>query len=415
MALMAFLLIGSLRAQTGGPLTLDECHALAREHYPLIAQYGLLEKAAEFSVENANKGYLPRLTVAGQATYQSDVTELPNSAANPDAPVIPKDQYKVYGEVAQPLTDLFTVKTERKLVQANSQIKAQQLEVQLYTLKDRVNQLYFGILLIDEQIGQTELLKKDIQSGMDRTQVALTNGTAIASDLDQLRAELLNTEQRKTELLANRSGYALMLSQFIGRPVEMGTMMEIPGMMPTAPNIGRPELALFDMQGDRFDLQDRLISERTLPRFGLFFQGGLGRPALNILSDELDPYYMTGLRLNWDLAQFYTNKKQRKINALDRDLLKADRETFLFNTELTLKQQNAEIDKMEELLRTDNDIIRLREGVKKTTQVQLENGTATTNDYLISVNAEDRARQNLILHKIQLLKAQYDHKTTAGN
>jgi hypothetical protein len=169
------------------------------------------------------------------------------------------------------------------------------------------------------------------------------------------------------------------------------------------------------LQKKTLDVQRKLIAANNLPRFSLFFQGGLGRPALNMLNPDLQGYYIGGLRLNWNLTAFYTSNKEKKLLAVNQNIIDIQRETFLFNTQLNLEQQNSEISKFQELIVTDNNIISLREGVKNTTQIQLANGIATTNDYLISVNAEDQARQNLILHETQLLMAQYRQKTTSGN
>jgi outer membrane protein TolC len=172
---------------------------------------------------------------------------------------------------------------------------------------------------------------------------------------------------------------------------------------------------LYDLQKKTFDVQSKLITARNLPRFSLFFQGGLGRPALNMLSNDLKGYYIGGLRLNWNLTGLYTYNKEKKILALNQNGLDIQRDVFLFNTNLNLQQQNSEVTKVQELIETDNSIITLRESIKNTTKNQLENGTVTTNDYLTAVNAQDQAQQNLLLHQIQLLMAQYNYQTTSGN
>lgn len=289
------------------------------------------------------------------------------------------------------------------------------MEVEIYKLRERINQLFFGILLIDEQLKQTDLLKKDIQSGIDKTNVAIQNGTATKSSVNILKAELLKANQRTIELKATRKGYAEMLSHFIGTAIDENTTLLKPAPQLVSNTINRPELKFYDLQKKTFDLQNKLITAKNLPRFSLFFQGGLGRPALNMLSNDVQGYYIGGLRLNWNLTGFYTYNKEKKILAVNQDFIDIQRETFLFNTNLNLRQQNSEITKVQELIETDSDIISLRESVKNTTKIQLENGTATTNDYLISVNAEDQARQNLILHEIQLLMAQYNYQTMSGN
>lgn len=402
-------------AQTETVLTLDNCLEMAKQNYPLIKQYTLIEKTKEYSIANAQKGYLPQFNVSGQATYQSEVTQVPVSLPNVDIPTISKDQYRLYGEVSQSITDLFTVKDQKEYINTNSEIETQKTEVELYKLRERINNLYFGILLIDAQTQQTELLKKDIQSGIDQTNVAIANGVALKSTADNLKAELLKANQRTIELKATRKGYVDMLALFIGNPIDENTVLEKPHRHMFTNTINRPELRLFDLQKKSFDVQNKLITAKNLPRVSVFFQGGLGRPALNMLNPDFEGYYIGGLRLNWNLTGFYTYNREKKMLALNQSAIDIQRETFLFNTNLTLKQQNAEITKMQELIETDKSIVTLRESVKDTTQNQLTYGTATTNDYLIAVNAEDQAKQNLILHEIQLLMTAYNAQTTAGN
>ncbi len=416
--LISLLLVCShwAMAQTETMLSLDNCLAMAKQNYPLIKQYTLIEKTKEYSIANAQKGVLPQFHVAGQATYQSDVTQVPISLPNIDIPTMSKDQYRLYGEVSQSITDLFTVKDQKGFINNKSEIETQKTEVELYPLKERINNLYFGILLIDAQIQQTDLLKKDIQSGIDKTNIAIANGVALKSTADNLKAELLKADQRTIELKATRQGYADMLALFIGQPIDQNTVLETPTRQTLSINsINRPELRLFDLQKQSFDVQNKLITAKNLPRLSVFFQGGLGRPGLNMLDNDSKGYYIGGLRLNWNFTGFYTHKNERKMLALSQSAVDVQRETFLFNTSLTLRQQNADITKMEQLIETDKSIITLRESVKNTAQNQLTYGTATTNDYLIAVTAKDIAKQSLILHEIQLLMTEYNAQTTAGN
>ncbi len=409
------LLVAGARAQSPEVLTLEKCYQLAASRYPLVRQYALIEKTREYSISNASKGSLPQLNIAGQATYQSAVTQIPISLPDLDIPGLSKDQYKLYGEVSQPVTDLVTVRYQKELIDATTAVEQQKIEVELYKLKERINQLYFGILLIDARIVQTEILKKDIGSGIGKNRVAIANGIATRSSADALQAEWLKADQRTIELKATRKGYADMLALFIDQPVDEHTLLETPSAAPQTAEINRPELRLFDMQKLTFESQSKLIDARTLPRFSLFLQGGYGRPALNMLSNGFDPYYIGGVRLTWNLSGYYTYRQEKQLLSLNRNALDVQKETFLFNTLLALRQQSREITKLEELIGKDRDIIALRESVKVSAQNQLEYGTATTNDYLIYINAEDQAKQDLILHQIQLLMARYDLKTTSGN
>jgi outer membrane protein TolC len=396
-------------------LHIDSCYAMAKRNYPLVKQYALIEKSNEYSLENANKRYLPQFNIAGQATYQSEVTQLPISLPNINIEPLSKDQYRLYGEVSQSITDLFTVKDQKELIKTSTIIEEQKIEVELYKLKERINNLFFGILLIDAQIQQTDLLKKDIQTGIDKAEIAIANGIALKSSSDNLKAELLKANQRTIELKSNRKGFAAMLSLFINQSIDEETIFEKPNQKIISSTINRPELSLFDLQKKTYDVQSKLITAKLLPQFNLFFQGGVGRPALNMLSNDFRGYYIGGLRLNWNFSGLYTYKKDKKILALNQNGIDIQKDVFLFNTSHSMKQQNSEVEKIRELIESDQSIISLRESIKNTTRNQLENGTATTNDYLVAVNAQDQALQNLMLHQIQLLIAQYNHQTTSGN
>jgi outer membrane protein TolC len=402
-------------AQTADRLSIDSCYQYAKNNYPLIKQQELIEKTKQYSIDNATKGYLPQLAINGQATYQSDVTQIPISLPNMTVPTLSKDQYKIYGEINQPLTDVTVINQQKQLIRDNAAAEEEKLEVELYKLKDRINQLFFGILLIDAQMRQTELLKKDIQSGIDKTNAALANGTALKSNVNMLKAELLKAGQRITELKANRKGYSDMLGLLINKPLTEQTVLETPVSKNNTQTINRPELRLFDAQRKIFNVQDKLITARNIPRLNLFLQSGYGKPALNMLNPDLDFYYIGGLRLSWNLSNLYTFKKDKRILLINQDLVEVQRQTFLFNTQLSLVQQQAEQNKLEELIKADGEIIALRNSIKVTANTQLENGTITVIDYVAYVNAEDQAKQNQLLHQIQLLMTQYITQTLSGN
>lgn len=420
-SLALLLLAASLQvtAQFGNGLTIDSCYAMARRNYPMIKQFALIEKSKNYSLDNVSKGYLPQVNVGGHASYQSDVTQPTLNSSLPGAfPIfetISKDQYKIYGEVVQPITDLFTLSNQKDLVEKNAEIETQKIEVELYKLRERIDQIFFGMLLIDEQTEHTEILKKDIQVGVDKTAAAIENGVALKSNLNLLKAEMLKTNQRTTELKAGRKSYADMLSLFIGLPVAESTKLQKPSMPQFSSVITRPELEMYDRQKQVYDIQGNIVNARNLPRFSLFVQSGMGRPALNMLSNDFDFFYIGGLRMNWSLTSFYTSGKERKLLGFNQNSLDVQKETFLFNTNLAVKQQFNEIAKFEALIQTDLEIIALRESVKTTAQSQLANGVITANDYVTFVNAEDQDRQNLLLHQTQLLMVLYNNKTTTGN
>lgn len=417
LAIIYFLVfvISELSAQEIKTLTLEQCYSLATENYPLISQKELLTKMEEFTLDNAGKGNLPQISFNAQATYQSEVTQIPIDIPGMDISPLSKDQYKAYVDISQPLTERKIINEQKKLIEAKTGIEQQKLEVDIFQIRDRVNQVYFGILLLREQIRQVELLKKDILSGITKTNAAIANGIALKSSADILKAELLKSDQRTIELKATLNGYMKMLGLLINQPLDENTSLETPPAQQLNHNIARPELELFDVQQESLDLQREMISTRKIPKINLFIQGGYGKPGFNFLKNKFDFYYIGGIRFNWSLASLYTSGNDRQLLDLNRSMISAQKETFLYNTQLSLSRQESEIGKYEDLVDVDHQIITLYEGILTSYSAQLENGTITINEYLTHLNAIDVARQNLVLHQAQLLMAQYNYNTTSGN
>jgi len=399
----------------GQPLTLVECYTLAEQHYPVIKQRDLIHKSNTYSLENLSKGYLPQAGLYGQATYQSAVTQIPIHLPGVEIPTLNKDQYKIYGEVNQSLYDGGVIRQQRQLQEASAIVDEQKLDVELYKIRERINQLYFGILLVNEQIKQTMLVENDIQLGLKKAEASFANGMAFKSNVDILKAELLKTDQRKTELSTLQKAYLDMLGLFIDRSLDEHAILEKPNVPSISQDINRPEIKMYNSQLIAIEAQRKLLRSRTMPRLSLFVQGGYGRPALNLLSNNFEAYYIGGLRLNWSLSGFYTLNHDKAILDINQQTIDVQRETFLFNTNFTLKQQNADVAKYNALLATDNEIITLRNNIKNAASAQLENGIINSSDYLREVNADDQARQNKIVHEIQLLMAQYAQQNTTGN
>lgn len=418
---LTLLLLGCCaQAQTPSPaqpapLTLQTCYDLATQNYPLIQQRELIRHTREYSLDNAAKGWLPQLNFSGQASYQSQTIAFPFKIPGATLPVYSKDQYKVQAEIDQTIYDAGAIKYQRQSRVTDEDIHLQSIEVDLYALKDRINQLFFGILLIDLQLRLNELQRSDLQNGVDRTQASVSNGTAFHSSLDELKAEVLRTEQDSTELQASRKAYTQMLSLFINRPLDEHANLVTPSAVTGTAEIKRPELALFDYRKRAFDIQERQLRLAYTPKVSAFAQGAYGRPTLDFISNDFGFWALGGVRFSWSLSGLYTNKNDKRLLALDRRDLDIQKETFLFNTRLTITQQNAESDKYQALAAQDDRIIELRASVKAAALAQLQNGVITSHDYVTQVNAESQARQSLNLHRIQFLQSQYNTRTTSGN
>ncbi len=414
LAITFFILI-SFRPSTAQQLTIEECYDKARQNYPLIKQKELVAKSKEFTIDNVKSGYLPQVSLNGQASYQSEVTRLPGPAVLVEP--LSKDQYKVFVDVNQSIYDGGVVKKNSALQETASLVEDQKIEVELYQIKERINQIYFGALLINEQLAQIDLVKRDIETSLLKMESAIRNGTAFRTNADILQAELLKTDQRAVELKAARKSYLDMLGMFIHQSLNKSTDLQKPQtlVIQSEPIISRPEISLYNYQSQLYAAQQQVTNTRVVPRVSLFAQGGYGRPGLNMLLNEFDTYYLGGIRFSWNLGGYYNANRDKQILDLNLQSVNQQKETFLFNTQLSLQQQNNELNKLSELIQIDEKLIELRVRIKNTAKSQLDNGVITANDYLRELNAEDQAKQNLSVHQIQLLMTQYSQQVTTGN
>ncbi|MGE5383545.1 MAG: TolC family protein [Omnitrophica WOR_2 bacterium] len=412
--LLLILISTSLVAQQNN-LTLKTCQELAMKNYPLVSNLELVKLSGDYSVSNVKSAYLPQISVNGQYTIQSDVTQLPLKLPNIIIPEISKNQYKAYAEVTQLVYDGGTVKNQKENVIAQSKIEEENLNVELYKIKERINQLYFGILLLKSQANQVELTKGDIKAGLDKIQAAFKNGTALKSNVDALQVELLKTDQRLIELNAAMESYKNMLGLFINRPLTDTTELEMPIEINPDKDINRPEKDLFAARINSTAIQLKTINSKNLPKVNLFFQGGYGLPALNMLDPDANLYYIAGVRFIYPLSGFYNKHREKSIVDLSRRNIEYQYETFLLNTKLQMTQQEVELNKNQKLIESDNEIIELRLSIKKASLSQLENGVITASDYIREVNNTDNALQAQIIHRIQMLLAEYNYQLITGN
>lgn len=413
--LLLFALVGQAQ------ITIEECYRKAQENYPLIKQYDLIEKTKEYNLANASRGYLPQVMLSAKATYQSDVTKMPFDLAQLGMqgikiPTLSKDQYGVTLEINQTIWDGGEISSQRAIARTGSAVEEKKVEVNIYSINDRVNRIYFGILLTDARIEQNRLLKKELQRNYDRVYSCMLGGIANSSDLDAVRVDQLKVEQNEAALLCTKQAYVEMLSQLIGEEIDATAEFVKPSIMrPSTDAINRPELELYDMQVKNFEAENRRVSSALYPRFGLFITGGYGRPGLDMLKNEFSPYYLAGVRMSWNIGSFYTEKNRRRVIRNNIQSVEAQRETFLFNTRLDIAMKDKSIEKYVEQLKYDDEIIRLKTSIREASEKKMENGTLSGTDLMRDVNAEQMAIQDKILHEMELLSAIYDLKFATNN
>jgi outer membrane protein TolC len=399
-------------------LTLEKCYELARQNYPLIKKHDLISRSSNYSVENAGKSFLPQFSVSGFASYQSQSINFQEALGGGPGILLPplsKDQYKIQAEVYQTIYDGGLIKNQQEMMRVNEASRQQNLEVNLYALKDRIAQFYFSILLMDEQERQNEIKMDNFRNAAGKARAAFQQGTALKSNVEELEAEIANSEMTQIELKSNRRAYTDILSIFIGQAIDGNTVLIMPPGQLTDPVLRRPELNLFDLERNKYDVQEQQLRSEYMPKLNAFVQAAYGRPTLNFVSNNFGGWWVGGIRLFWNLGSLYTLKNNKSNLKIYRDDAEIDKETFIYNTNLSLARQNGELVKYAALLLKDDAVISLRASVVKAANAQLENGVVTVHDYISKVNEENQARQTKILHSIQLVQAQYQYKNTSGN
>jgi outer membrane protein TolC len=382
----------------------------------------LIEKSRTYNLAYAAKSYLPQLSLQARASWQSDITEFPEEFNNildrmgVDGIEFPsKDQYRIVLELYQNIWDGGLTTSKQKSIKAQSEIEKQNMEVSLYALYQQINQLYFGILLLEEQLKQNELFMKELNRNYQRIEKFIDNGLANSSDLNKIKVEILMREQTKSEMTYNRKAYVLMLSLLIGQNINEETRLEKPeSSVELKEEINRPELKRYDAQLKLNDIQQKATLAKGMPRIGLFAQGAYANPGLNMFKSGFSPYFMGGISLSWNFSGLYTYGDENKNLNINANSIAIQKETFLFNLNQQVSKTNSDIEKAKELMQKDDEIIALREQIKTTSEVKVENGTLSVNDYLQDIVLADMARQNKVLHEMQWLLALYQLNIEKG-
>ena len=397
-------------------LSIEACYEKARANYPLIKQYGLIEKTKEYNLSNAAKGYLPQVTFSAQATYQSDVTEIPIDLdaiglTGVKIPSVSQDQYKMELALSQTLWDGGAIRSERKALRTQAEVDQRDMDVNMYTINERVNQLYFGVLLADAQLEQNKVLQAELRRSCEQVSSYIKNGIAQQSDLDAIRVDLLKAKQTEAQFEHTKRAYREMLSRLIGEEIGEETRLVKPeAVRPLTKENNRPELELYQAQIRNLWAQDSRITAGMMPKLGLFVTGGYGKPGLDMFEDNFKVYYLAGVKLSWNLGSLYTRKNDRRKIQTGIRSIETQRETFLFNTSLDVAQRNY-IDQ----LKYDDEIIALRGSVKRASEAKMANGTLSGTDLTRDIHAEQSAIQDKILHEMELLQAIYNLKYVTNN
>jgi len=390
-------------------LSIAHCYALARENYPVSKKFDLIKQSERYSLENAITGYYPQISLSANAAFLTDTPQMLATSG------LSHDQYHANITINQVIWDGGNISAYKRTTSAQARAELENNEVLLYQLNDRVNKLYFGILLQNELLLQNEIQQKDIQTVIDKIQSMISGGIANDYDLNQARVELLNAQQNKISILSAKKSYMNMLSLLLGVDINEHTEFEIPESIEVLKdNIRRPELEFFTAKEEMFEAKKETVEASLMPKISLFAMGSYGRASMSGL-DRFDFFGVGGISLSWSFSNFYTQVNERMSLDVEKRLTNLERETFLLNTRIQMVQQDIEIQKMSALLNQDEKIVNLRTEISDSAFARMSNGVLSVQDFMRELNAKDLAKQQFIFHKIQKLSYEYNFKYISNN
>ncbi len=395
-------------------ISLADCQEKAKSNYPLIKQYELIDKTREFTISNANKAYLPQLSITAIEGYLINgfPSFVPGGPSNEG-----KFNFIGIAQLNQNIWDGGATRVEKKIANASAEVDRRELDVMLYAIQDRVNQLYFGVLLIDEQMKQLKILRTNLEKNLSNVKESADNGLAYNSDVDEVKAEILKLDQKNTEYVYTRRAYTRMLAMMTATPVADGQTLDKPVVTLPSDSVAilRPELAMYDMQRSLVETRRELNKVAYMPKVGILGVGLRIEPGINLGPQAVQSLTLAGLSLSWNTAGLYRYKNNQAIASINLERIQRQRETFLLNTRIQVQQVLSEIEKSNELIRKDEEIIRLKEGIRKAYEVKYQNGISSMNELIRVINNESEARSIQAMHEIQRLISASAFKTISGN
>lgn len=414
--LISLLFLAPYLAVAQQKLSLEDCYDLANKNYPLAKQNQFLSQKKDLELQTLSKDYLPKIDLNAQATYQSEVTQvpvkIPNSTINP----LNKDQYRATLDINQIIYNGGLQEVNNTIKETQTKVQQQQVSVNLYQLKTRINQLYFSIFLLQERAAILLAKREQLQSKITEVKTGVKFGALLPASEKVLEAEELKIKQQLSEIKFDKKRALENLSILTASPLDENTTLLKPTLnLDSNSKNNRPELQLFDLQNEQIEISKTAISKNNLPKLKAFGQAGYGNPGLNMLDNSFQTFYMVGLKANWNVFDWNKSKTDKEILSVSENIIAAEKETFLLNNSIQLQEMNNEIQKLEEIISSDLEIIALRETVLKSSDAQLKNGVITASDYIVEFTNLYEAKTNYKLHEIQLLLAKANYNITKGN
>lgn len=400
---------GRLAAQES--LCLDSCLQWAVQNYPLVEQLHLIDRSRDYNIKNINTGYILHANVTAFGGYLEGLPDL--SAMGMEV-----DPWRFAGilQVEQPIWDGGRIENQKKIVRAEAEVNKSAVEIKIAELKEKVSEIYFGILLAQTQREQLQLQMETLEQSLKTLKSAAKAGSAFTSDADAVEVKLLQTEQQGVQLRSSERAYRRMLSIFIGRTINETTVLEIPAIVLHNGREfdNRPEMALFEHRKQLLDAYNPGAGE-VLPRVSLQGMGLLTVPKLEMNGNDWNHLLMGGINVSWPIGgRTYTMGVDKKRLKVEKDQVDREKESFELGQQINLTRHAEMLAQWDDLLAYDDRIIDLLARRTRTLESRYKNGVVPIADWLQAVSEESGARQNKAMHEIQKMMTRYQYNRELG-
>ena len=413
--------LGALSAQSKlDSLRLPTLRDAAHMTDPRAAQLEILAAQSALRLRNIGAELRPALSIESEARYQSDVARIPVNLPGATIPQPPRHTYDARLVAQQRLYDPSAV--PRRAVE-HAQIAESQARVRavLYSINESVNIAFFTALRSQAQAAELQTTVTDLEAQLSVAEARVKAGTALPSETNTIRAELLRRRQAVAEQTAVRHAAIAVLAELTGRQIDSATPLAAPDLAAKVPNTrvyqglrNRPEYVQFELSRNVFRRMEQVRAAQDKPRISAFGRAGYGRPGLNPLSDRFDSYWLAGVQLQWTPWNWGTTQRDRQIIALQRDLTITEEQTFTNSLRRAFEQDLVSIDRLEAALIQDDEIIALRENILSETRARYAEAVITSAEYVDRQTDLLAARLSRATHGVELSQARAHLLTTLG-
>ena len=390
--LLAFF---SLKANAENEIiTLKECYKQLYSNHPIALNKNLIFDKEKILTEIVQKGWKPGISIKAQITDQSDAVQMTQ-----------RDKYSIQAEVEQLLYDAGKIKTKKLLETENTSNEILKNEIDLYSLRDKVNQYFFEIALNKNQQEILKVSYDDLNSRLKYIESGIKNGIRLKTDALILNSEIISIEKEINEKSTNRIALIKMLSELLGTDYNDSYIFQIPeisGSYAISDDFkNRYEIKLFDSERKKIDLIDTFNNLKTKPVVSVFGQTGYANPALNMFQDKFEAYLITGFRLSWRPIDWNVNRDEIKANALRKKIIENQQKIFLKNMRINEIKIKSEIANLSNQISMDKELIKIKNEILESVTSQFNNGVLNSTDFITHTNSLLSAKRTLSLHLIQ--------------